>query len=137
MALSHRERNGGEGQVVDVALYESVFNMMESLVPEFSAFGAVRQAAGSSLPGIAPSNAYRCKDGKYALIAGNGDSIFRRLMSVIGRDDLGVRPALAQNDGRVKHVEEIDSAIQEWTLARPLKDVLALLHEARIPAEDI
>lgn len=137
LALAHRERNGGEGQVIDVALYESVFNMMESLVPEFSVFGAIRQPAGSSLPGIAPSNAYRCKDGKFALIAGNGDSIFRRLMTVIGRDDLGEKPELAQNDGRVKHVEEIDVAIQEWTLGRSLADVLAQLHEAGIPAGKI
>ncbi|MGT2509701.1 CaiB/BaiF CoA transferase family protein [Cupriavidus basilensis] len=137
LALAHRERNGGQGQVIDVALYESVFNMMESLVPEFSVFGTVRQPAGSSLPGIAPSNAYRCRDGKYALIAGNGDSIFRRLMSVIGRDDLGDNPVLAQNDGRVKHANEIDAAIQEWTQARPLDEVLSYLHEACIPAGKI
>ncbi|WP_186263423.1 CoA transferase, partial [Burkholderia gladioli] len=85
LALRHREQQGGKGQVVDVALYEAVFNMMESLLPEYSAFGAVRQAAGSSLPGIAPTNAYRCADGRYALIAGNGDGIFRRLMDIIGR----------------------------------------------------
>ncbi|BDB27296.1 CoA transferase [Cupriavidus sp. P-10] len=137
LALAHRERNAGEGQVIDVALYESVFNMMESLVPEFSVFGAIRQAAGSSLPGIAPSNAYQCRDGKYALIAGNGDSIFKRLMSVIGRQDLADNPALAQNDGRVAKVEEIDAAIREWTQARALDDVLANLHEAGIPSGKI
>ncbi|MFP3740535.1 CoA transferase, partial [Burkholderia sp. SIMBA_019] len=87
--------------------YESVFNMMESLLPEYSVFGAVRQPAGSSLPGIAPSNAYRCSDGKYALIAGNGDSIFRRLMELIDRADLCNDPTLAQNDGRVAQVERI------------------------------
>jgi formyl-CoA transferase len=114
LALRHRDQNGGEGQMIDVALYESVFNMMESLLPEFSVFGAVRQPAGSSLPGIAPSNAYRCADGKYALIAGNGDSIFRRLMDLIGRSDLADDPALAQNDGRVKQVERIDAAISDW-----------------------
>ena len=113
LALRHRDQNGGEGQMVDVALYESVFNMMESLLPEYSVFGAVRQAAGSSLPGIAPSNAYRCRDGRFALIAGNGDSIFRRLMDVIGRPDLGDDLALAQNDGRVANVERIDAAIGE------------------------
>jgi formyl-CoA transferase len=85
--------------VIDVALYEAVFNCMESLLPEYSAFGAVREPAGSALPGIAPSNAYRCSDGGYALIAGNGDSIFKRLMATIGRDDLGRDPALADNAG--------------------------------------
>lgn len=137
LALMHRDRNGGEGQVIDVALYESVFNMMESLLPEYSVFGAVRQPAGSSLPGIAPSNAYRCNDGKYALIAGNGDSIYRRLMDLIGRSDLGADPALAQNDGRVKRAAEIDEAITQWTENRSLEDVLQLLHEAGIPAGKI
>ena len=132
-----RDQNGGAGQMIDVALYESVFNMMESLLPEYSAFGAVRQPAGSSLPGIAPSNAYRCSDGKYALIAGNGDSIFRRLMELIGRQDLADDPALAQNDGRVKNVERLDAAIAEWTLRHTLDDVLAALNEARIPAGKI
>jgi crotonobetainyl-CoA:carnitine CoA-transferase CaiB-like acyl-CoA transferase len=88
LALQERHRSG-QGQVIDVALYEAVFNCMESLLPEYSAFGAVREPAGSALPGIAPSNAYRCSDGGYALIAGNGDSIFKRLMATIGRDDLG------------------------------------------------
>jgi formyl-CoA transferase len=137
LALRHRDQNGGEGQMVDVALYESVFNMMESLLPEYSVFGAVRQAAGSSLPGIAPSNAYRCRDGKFALIAGNGDSIFRRLMEVIERPDLGDDPALAQNDGRVANVERIDAAISAWTAQRSLDEVLAHLNEARIPAGKI
>ena len=134
LALRHRDQNGGEGQMVDVALYESVFNMMESLLPEYSVFGAVRQAAGSSLPGIAPSNAYRCRDGRFALIAGNGDSIFRRLMDVIGRPDLGDDLALAQNDGRVANVERIDAAIGAWTQRHSLDEVLAHLDEARIPA---
>ena len=137
LALRHRDQNGGEGQMIDVALYESVFNMMESLLPEYSVFGAVRQAAGSSLPGIAPSNAYRCSDGKFALIAGNGDSIFRRLMEVIERPDLGDDPALAQNDGRVANVERIDTAISAWTEQRSLDEVLAHLNEARIPAGKI
>ncbi|SIT49364.1 putative acyl-CoA transferase/carnitine dehydratase [Paraburkholderia piptadeniae] len=137
LALRHREQNGGVGQVVDVALYESVFNMMESMLPEYAVFGTVRQPAGSSLPGIAPTNAYRCRDGKYALVAGNGDSIYRRLMELIGRPDLGNDPALAQNDGRVRHVEKIDAAIGEWTQQRDLDDVLAALNEARIPAGKI
>ena len=134
LALRHRDQNGGEGQMIDVALYESVFNMMESLLPEYSAFGAVREAAGSSLPGIAPTNAYRCRDGKYALIAGNGDSIFRRLMELIGRPDLGGDPALAHNDGRVAQVARIDAAIGEWSARHDLDDVLAALNDARIPS---
>jgi formyl-CoA transferase len=134
LALRHRDQHDGQGQVVDVALYESVFNMMESLLPEYSVFGAVRQPAGSSLPGIAPSNAYQCRDGRYALVAGNGDSIFRRLMGLIGRPDLADDPALAQNDGRVNDVERIDAAIGEWTARHSLEDVLAALNEAKIPA---
>jgi formyl-CoA transferase len=137
LALRHRDQNGGSGQTIDVALYESVFNMMESLLPEYAAFGAVRQPAGSSLPGIAPSNAYRCSDGKYALIAGNGDSIFRRLMELIGRPDLADDPALARNDGRVQNVARLDAAIAEWTSLHALDDVLASLNEARIPAGKI
>jgi formyl-CoA transferase len=134
LALRHRDQNGGEGQVVDVALYESVFNMMESLLPEYSVFGTVRQAAGSSLPGIAPTNAYLCADGKYALIAGNGDGIFRRLMEVIERLDLRDDPELARNDGRVKHVARLDAAIGAWAAERTLDEVLERLNEARIPA---
>lgn len=134
LALRHRESQNGKGQVVDVALYESVFNMMESLLPEYSVFGVVRQPAGSSLPGIAPSNAYRCGDGKYALVAGNGDSIFRRLMDLIGRPELGNDPALAHNDGRVSQVERIDEAIGAWCASHTLDQVLAALNEARIPA---
>jgi formyl-CoA transferase len=137
LALRHRDQNGGEGQMIDVALYESVFNMMESLLPEYSAFGVVRQPAGSSLPGIAPSNAYQCAEGKYALIAGNGDGIFRRLMDVIDRPDLRDDPALAQNDGRVKHVDRLDAAIGEWTAKQTLDEVLEALNEARIPAGKI
>ncbi|KVO04082.1 CoA-transferase [Burkholderia ubonensis] len=134
LALRHREQQGGNGQVVDVALYESVFNLMESLLPEYAVFGAVREAAGSSLPGVAPTNAYRCRDGRYALIAGNGDSIFRRLMALVGRPDLGDDPALAHNDGRVAQVERIDAAIGAWTALQDRDDVLAALNEARIPA---
>ncbi|WP_395399604.1 CaiB/BaiF CoA transferase family protein [Pseudoduganella sp. UC29_106] len=134
LALRHRDQNGGEGQVIDVALYESVFNMMESLLPEYSVFGAVRQPAGSSLPGIAPTNAYHCADGKYALIAGNGDGIFRRLMELIGREDLRDDPELAQNDGRVRQVQRLDAAIGDWARERTLDDVLNQLNEARIPA---
>ena len=132
-ALYHRTVNGGTGQVIDVALHEAVFNVMESLIPEYSAFGVVREAAGSALPGIAPSNAYRCVDG-YVLVAGNGDSIFKRLMTAIGRDDLGRATDLADNAGRVARVAEIDAAIGHWTLARRVDEVLALLGAARVPA---
>jgi len=132
-ALYHRKVNGGKGQVIDVALHEAVFNVMESLVPEYSAFGAVREAAGSALPGIAPSNAYRCSDG-YVLVAGNGDSIFKRLMLAIGRADLAEAPDLADNAGRVKRVAELDAAIEAWTLQRSVDEVLAALGEAKVPA---
>ncbi|MET3474254.1 CaiB/BaiF CoA transferase family protein [Variovorax atrisoli] len=132
-ALHHRTAHGGEGQFIDVALYESVFNVMESLLPEYDAFGAVRERAGSALPGIAPTNAYRCEDGHYVLVAGNGDSIFRRLMRAIGREDLGSDPALAHNDGRVLRVEEVDAAIEAWTLRRSRDEVLAALDAAGVP----
>ena len=136
-ALHHRTAHGGAGQVVDVALYESVFNVMESLLPEYAAFGEVRERAGSALPGIAPTNAYRCKDGDYVLVAGNGDSIFRRLMRAIGRPDLGGDPALAHNEGRARRSEEIDAAIGEWTLVRTRGEVLAALDAARVPVGSI
>ena len=133
MAL-HEKQRSGLGQVIDVALYEAVFNCMESLLPEYSAFGAVRGPAGSALPGIAPSNAYLCKDGKCALIAGNGDSIFKRLMMAIGRDDLAVDPTLIDNAGRVKRVEEIDAAIGAWASKLNVAEVLAVLDQAAVPA---
>ena len=133
MALHHRSSHG-VGQVIDVALYEAVFNCMESLLPEYDAFGAVREAAGSALPGIAPTNAYRCSDGGYALIAGNGDSIYKRLMKAIGRDDLGTDPALSDNAGRVKRVVELDDAIGQWTAQRTVAEVLAVLDAASVPA---
>lgn len=133
MALQERQRSG-QGQVIDVALYEAVFNCMESLLPEYSAFGAVRQAAGSALPGIAPSNAYRCKDDGYVLIAGNGDSIFKRLTRTMGRDDLGNDPALMDNAGRVQRVEEIDAAIGAWTAQHTVDEVLQALDAASVPA---
>lgn len=133
LAMQERQRSG-KGQVIDVALYEAVFNCMESLLPEYSAFGVVRGAAGSALPGIAPSNAYLCKDGGYALVAGNGDSIFKRLMATIGRTDLGSDPALADNAGRVARVAEIDAAIGQWTLGLTVDEVLAALDKVSVPA---
>ena len=134
MALRHREQQGGQGQEVDVALYESVFNMMESLLPEYSKFGVVREPAGSSLPGIAPSNAYLCKDGKYALIAGNGDSIFKRLMEKIDRSDLANDPRFAVNAGRAELAEFIDAQINAYTAAHTLDEVLVTMTEAGVPA---
>ena len=136
MALHHRNAHGqeGKGQMIDVSLFEAVFNVMESLVPEYDAFGAIRAAAGSALPGIAPTNAYPCRDGSYVLVAGNGDSIFRRLMRAIGRADLENDPQLAHNDGRVKRTEELDAAIGEWTKRRSREDVLAALDAADVPA---
>lgn len=133
LALQERQRSG-RGQVVDVALYEAVFNCMESLLPEYSAFGAVRGPGGSALPGIAPSNAYLCRDGGYALIAGNGDSIYKRLMAAIGREDLGNDPGLANNAGRVERVAEIDDAIAAWTRSRTVDEVLQVLDGAGVPA---
>jgi formyl-CoA transferase len=147
MALHHRRRSvsthypKGRGQVIDVALYEAVFNCMESLLPEYSAFGAVRAPAGSALPGIAPSNAYRCLDGPqgptYVLVAGNGDSIFKRLMQAIGRDDLARDPELADNAARVRRVAELDAAIGQWAGARSVDEVLQVLDGAAVPAGKI
>jgi crotonobetainyl-CoA:carnitine CoA-transferase CaiB-like acyl-CoA transferase len=136
VALEHR-RKTGEGQVVDVALYESVFSVMESLLPEYDAFGVVRERTGSILPGIAPTSAYRCADGSYVLIAGNGDSIFRRLALAMGRDDLANDPALAHNDGRAAKQAWLDGEIEAWTSARPPEDVLAAMQAAEVPASKI
>ncbi len=129
MALEAR-RKTGRGQVVDVALYESVFSVMESLLPEYDAFGAVRERTGSILPGIAPTSAYRCADGSYVLIAANGDSIFRRLCTAMGRDDLAADASLAHNDGRAARQQWLDEEIERWTAARSPADVLAAM-EAR------
>ena len=130
----HHLRNGGKGQVVDVALYESVFNCMESLLPEYSAGGYVRERSGSALPGIAPSNLYPCKGGAYVLIAGNADSLFRRLMAAIGREDLRDDPALARNDGRAAQMQRIDDAIAEWTSRFSQEEVLETMEKAEVPA---
>lgn len=143
IAMHHLKVNGGKGQYIDVALYEAVFAVMESLVPEYSAQGYVRERSGSSLPGIAPSNTYVCADGHYVAIAGNGDGIFKRLMTAIGREDLALDPELAHNDGRVRHVDLIDGVILEWTGRHDLDTVLKVLEQAAVPsgriytAEDI
>jgi formyl-CoA transferase len=141
MALHHRDATGGrgkgEGQLVDVALYEAVFNLMESTLPEYDVFGAVRTRTGGSLPGIVPSNTYECADGAAIVVAGNGDAIFQRLMRAIGRDDLADDPALARNEGRAKRVEEIDGAIQAWCRQRPIDAALAHLTAADVPVSRI
>ncbi|RJF96842.1 CoA transferase [Noviherbaspirillum cavernae] len=134
LALYQRDARGGTGQMIDVALYESVFNLTESLLPEYSAFGAVRKPAGGALPGIAPSNAYRCADGEYVLVSGNGDSIFKRLMHLIGRIDLGDDPDLARNDGRARRADELDAAIGAWTGSLPIDAVLQQLKQAQVPS---
>jgi formyl-CoA transferase len=130
----HAVQKGENGQVIDVALYEAMFNCMESLLPEYDAQGYVRERSGSALPGIAPSNLYPCRDGAYVLIAGNADSLFRRLMSAIGRDDLRDDPALARNDGRAAQMQRIDEAIGAWTSQRNLDQVLAEMEKAEVPA---
>lgn len=136
LALQERHQSG-KGQVIDIALYEAVFNCMESLMPEYSAFGEVRQAGGSALPGIAPSNAYLCADGGYVLVAGNGDSIFKRLMNLIGRADLANDPALENNDGRVARVAELDQAIGVWAQTMTTDQALELLDTVAVPAGKI
>ena len=132
LALYHRKVNGGAGQMIDVALYEAVFNCMESLLSEYSAAGVIREPAGSALPGIAPSNAYPCSDG-HVLIAGNGDSIFRRLMETNGRQDLAQDTALADNEGRVARAAQLDEAIGAWTRLRRVEEVLGTLQAVRVP----
>ena len=134
LALYHRKVNGGAGQYIDVALYEAVFNMMESLLPEYDAFGVIRERTGSTMPGIAPTNAYPCKDDEYVLVAGNGDSIFKRLMEAIGRSDLANDPELAHNEGRAGRVEEIDAAIAAWTALRTIDEILQVMTKAKVPA---
>ncbi|MEQ1774530.1 MAG: CaiB/BaiF CoA-transferase family protein [Burkholderiales bacterium] len=134
MALHHRNMNGGKGQVVDVALYESVFNMMESFIPEYDVLGFKRARAGNALPGITPSNTYATRDGKYVIIGANNDSIFKRMMLAIGREDLANDDALSTNTGRVPRAAELDKAIEDWTCAHDLADVLKALEDAEIPS---
>jgi formyl-CoA transferase len=143
MALHHRNVNGGKGQYVDVALYEAVFNMMESLVPEFDVLGFKRERAGNELPGITPSNTYATRDGKFVIIGANNDSIFKRLMIAIGRRDLADDVSLSTNAGRVPRAGELDRAIEAWTREHDLAAVLEALERAEVPsgrvydAEDI
>lgn len=150
MALRHRDVTGGrwngktgaecvagQGQMVDVALYEAVFNLMESLVPEYDHAGVVRERTGGSLPGIVPSNTYTTADGENIVIAGNGDAIFKRLMTAIGRDDMANDPQLANNAGRVQRTGEIDGAIQAWCSPRGIDDALEVLKAADVPVSKI
>jgi crotonobetainyl-CoA:carnitine CoA-transferase CaiB-like acyl-CoA transferase len=134
MSLLRVKTGQGKGQVVDVSLYESVFNLMESLVPEFDLMGHVRTRTGGALPGISPSNTYPSSDGRHVVIAGNSDAIFKRLMRVIGRPDLHDDPMLGSNDGRVRRNAVLDDAISAWTSRRTLDEILALLDAADIPA---
>ena len=133
MAL-HSRHQTGRGQVVDVALYEAVFSLMESMLPEFAMTGFVRERSGASLPGIVPSNTYLCGDGQYVVIGANGDSIFKRMMLAIGRDDLANDPGVADNAGRTARTEELDAAIGAWTGAHPLEQVLEILDKADVPS---
>ncbi|AXA24975.1 CaiB/BaiF CoA transferase family protein [Pseudomonas putida] len=134
LSLFNVRANGGVGQVVDVSLVESVFNLMESLVPEYDLLGHVRERSGGALPGIAPSNTYRTADGAFVVIAGNSDPIFRRLMQAIGRADLGEAEAFAHNDGRAAQSAQLDDAIEAWTRRHPIDQVLATLEAAEVPA---
>ncbi|HJQ62915.1 MAG TPA: CaiB/BaiF CoA-transferase family protein [Burkholderiales bacterium] len=137
MALHHRNQNGGRGQYIDVALYEAVFNMMESVLPEFAMYGHVRERSGASLPGIVPSNTYVTRDRKYVVIGANADTIFKRMMRAIGRSDLAEDPALAHNDGRVARTQEIEQVISDWVAQHDLEHVLAVLGEAEVPSGKI
>ncbi len=137
MALRHREVSGGRGQVVDVALYEAVFSLMESLLPEYDMTGFVRERSGASLPGIVPSNTYTTREGEYVVIGANGDAIFSRMMTAIGREDLGNDPALARNDGRVARTAELDKVIGDWCAAHDLDQVLEVLAAAQVPSGKI
>ncbi len=138
LALLERERNAeGEGQVVDVALYESMFNLMEAVVPEFSGAGVIREPSGTTVTGIVPTNTYRCKNGKYVVIGGNGDSIFQRLMEVAGYPEMAHDPRMSNNAGRVKHELEIDNALAAWCMSKDADEILQLLEQARVPGGPI
>jgi formyl-CoA transferase len=137
VALHHRNVTGGSGQLIDLALYEAVFGVMESLVPEFDVLGFVRERAGNALPGIVPSNTYPTRDGKYVIIGANGDNIFKRLMSAIGRDDLANDPGVATNEGRVARTDELDAVIGGWTRSHALDEVLRVLNEADVPSSKV
>ncbi|MBT0623874.1 MULTISPECIES: CaiB/BaiF CoA-transferase family protein [Pseudomonas] len=137
MALRHREVNGGLGQVVDVALYEAIFAMMESMIPEFDVFGFIRERTGNIMPGITPSSIHTSADGKHVQIGANGDAIFKRFMSAIGREDLANDPTLASNDGRDSRRDELYGVIDRWVNSLPLDQVVEQLNQAQVPASRI
>ena len=136
LAIIQRTQSG-EGQVVDVALYESVFNLLEGIVPEYDGAGVIREPSGSTITGIVPTNTYLCKDGKHVVIGGNGDSIFKRLMKEAGRSDMADDPELAHNPGRVIHQEKIDQALSDWCAQHASSDIISTLEEARVPVGPI
>jgi len=137
MALLAKERGTATGQVVDVALYEAMFNMMEAVVPEYSGAGVVRGPSGTTVTGIVPTNTYRCADGKFVVIGGNGDSVYQRLMVAVGRPDMGTDPRMADNAGRVEHEQAIDHVLAQWCLSLPSTDVLQKLEDNRVPGGPI
>ncbi|WP_339531652.1 CaiB/BaiF CoA-transferase family protein [Pseudomonas mucidolens] len=137
MALRHREVNGGLGQVVDVALYEAIFAMMESMIPEFDVFGFIRERTGNIMPGITPSSIHTSADGKHVQIGANGDAIFKRFMLLVGREDLANDPALASNDGRDSRRDELYGVIDRWVNSLPLEQVMQQLNQAEVPASRI
>lgn len=138
LALIQRARPGcGTGQVVDVALYESIFNLMEGIVPEYDGAGVVREPSGTTVTGIVPTNTYRCDDGKHVVIGGNGDSIFKRLMTAAGRSDMAENPAMADNAGRIVHEVEIDEALAYWCAGHSSAHIIHALEEVRVPVGPI
>ncbi len=138
LALIQRAKPGcGTGQVVDVALYESVFNLMEGIVPEYDGAGVIREPSGTTVTGIVPTNTYRCDDGKFVVIGGNGDSIFRRLMEAAGRSDMAENPAMADNAGRVDHEAEIDEALALWCAAHSSGHIISTLENVQVPVGPI
>jgi crotonobetainyl-CoA:carnitine CoA-transferase CaiB-like acyl-CoA transferase len=132
-AVYHRDVNGGEGQMVDVAIYESIFNMMESTLAEYDKLGHIRERQGAKLEGIVPTSTYPTKDEKFIIIGGNGDSIYRRLMNKIGRSDFAEHAEMQDNKGRVGHEEAIDKAITDWTLSQTYDEAYAAMLEAEVP----
>lgn len=138
LAIIQRQKDPkGEGQVVDVALYESMFNLLEAVIPEYSGAGSIRQASGTTVTGIVPTNTYRCRDGKFVVIGGNGDSIFQRLMTAAGRADMATDPKMANNEGRVIHEAKIDEVLRNWCSELDAQQVLDKLDESRVPAGPI
>lgn len=137
LAIIERDRGEGQGQVVDVALYESMFNLMEAVIPEFSGAGVIREPSGSTITGIVPTNTYRCADGKYVVIGGNGDSIFQRLMVAAERPEMSADPRFTDNPGRVAHQQEIDQALSDWCARYNCQHILDKLEEARVPVGPI